>query len=133
MTAQQFVKRWWWAIALIILGGIIWDQAKAGGSHCCATINNITEITTITDGISGSELAEGLSATAAAGSHQFDMDTYDFQGSITGSWISGDEDENAVSFGLAKRWEKVDALFHSSFTQINSDNHLFTVGGTFRF
>jgi hypothetical protein len=99
-------------------------------------INDVTEVTqveqtVITSGVSNQELAEGLAAAMAAGGHQFDFSTYDYQGSIVGSWESG-EDENAVSFGLGKRFEKLDALIHTSYTQSAGD-HYVTFGGTFRF
>ena len=98
-------------------------------------INDITEVTevveinTITSGVSDSDLAKGLSAAGASGGHQFDFGTHDWQGSIVGAWY---DDEDAVSFGIGKRWEKVDALFHGSYTQNGSDD-LFVIGGTFRF
>lgn len=122
-------------VLLIIIIGIIWDTARATG--CCKNTTNITNNyfseTTITSGVSNSELAEGLAATAAHGGHQFDYSVKDWQGSIVGGFIQGDHDENAVSFAVGKRFERIDALFHTGFTQINSDDRLFTVGGTFRF
>lgn len=96
-------------------------------------VNNIytevVETRTITSGLSDNDLAEGLSMAASAGGHQFDFATFDWQGSIVGAWY---DDTDAVSFGLAKRWEKADALFHANYTQNGSEN-LLVVGSTWRF
>lgn len=91
--------------------------------------NTPGETTSITQGLSDSEIAELLTVGVAAGSHQFDYSTLDWQGSIVGSWY---DDESAVSFGVGKRFSKLDALFHSSYTQ-NGSEDLFVFGGTFRF
>ena len=95
-------------------------------------VTNVSEEITnlsITEGVSASDLAEGI-ATAAAINHQFDFSYSGWQGSINGAWY---EDQNAVSFGLANRFDFMDkALLHGSFTQTNG-NSLITVGGTFRF
>ncbi len=86
--------------------------------------------TCITGGLSDSEVAELLTVGVAAGSHQFDFSTQDWQGSVTGSWY---DDENAVSFGLAKRWDRFgQVLLHGNLTQNGSEN-LYVFGGTFRF
>lgn len=108
----------------------------AGGNH--VTINNyeVTEVvenTTITTGVSDGDLAKGLAASFAAGGHQFDFSTTDWQGSITGAWQLSEEEENAVSFGIAKRFDKfARVLTHVNYTENGSDNWL-VVGGTFRF
>ncbi len=87
-------------------------------------------MTCITGGLSNSEIAELLTAGAAAGSHQFDFSTQDWQGSITGAWYDG---EDAVSFGVGKRWDKFgQVLLHGNYTQ-NGSEDLWVFGGTFRF
>lgn len=122
---------------ILILVGIssllVFGNANATRYH---TTNNyytteVTEITNIriTDGISDSDLAEGITTAMVASGHQFDYSTQDWQGSIVGGWY---DDENAVSFGLGKRFDKVDALFHTSFTQNGNENAVL-IGGTFRF
>ena len=109
----------------------------AGGNHNSDTtinfndVTEISQITSITTGISDKDLAEGLALALAAGSHQFDFSTYDWQGSIVGSYESGEE-ENAVSFGLAKHFRDMDTLLHTSYSQSSGDHYL-TFGGTFRF
>ena len=113
-------------INLLILMVVISGSAMAGGYH---VTNNYYESTTITSGVSNDELAAGLSIAGASGGHQFDFATYDWQGSVVGAWY---DDEDAVSFGVGKRFEKVDALFHGAFTQ-NGSEELVIVGGTFRF
>lgn len=109
------------------------------------TINNyITEVTevtevydnstvtNITEGVSEADLASALSIAASAGGHQFDYSTTDWQGSIVGAWY---EDENAVSFGVAKKFKQdflPNVLLHGNYTQDGS-NDLWVIGGTFRF
>ena len=90
-----------------------------------------TEITNIriTDGISDSDLAKGISTAMVSGAHKFDYSTQDWQGSIVGGWY---DDENALSLGLGKRFESVDALFHGSVTQ-NGDENAILIGTSFRF
>jgi ABC-type oligopeptide transport system substrate-binding subunit len=127
------------AVIIIIVAGALWVTAGASKWHGGdTTVNNnfndvteITEVSTITTGVSDKDLAEGLATALAAGGHQFDYSTSDWQGSIVGSWESS-EDENAVSFGLGKRFEKMDALLHTSYTQGGGEHYL-TFGGTFRF
>jgi len=124
-------------MVLIAVKYMLLNIVNAGGNHNhTINLNELTEVTnvnqtTITTGVSDKDLAEALAGAAASGSHQFDYSTQDYQASITGSII---DSQDAVSFGLAKRWEKVDALFHGSYTRVlNSDEHLWIVGGTFRF
>jgi len=137
------------AVVCAVIISTLFTTAIAGGKHEVIelTINNYYEspasppITntnaapvtsdsyTITEGISDSNLSEGLAGAMAIGAHQFDYSTQDYQGSVTGAYYEG---ENAISLGIAKRWDKVNALFHASTTQINSD-YAVVVGGTFRF
>ena len=92
-------------------------------------VTEVTEITTITEGIDADELARGI-ATVGAVNHQFDFSYSGWQGSVNGAFYDG---ENAVSFGIANRFEWMDkALIHASFTE-NGGKQLWTVGGTFRF
>ena len=94
-----------------------------------APVNEITEITSITEGISADALAEGI-ATAAAINHQFDFSYSGWQGSVNGAWYEG---ADAVSFGVANRFDWLDgALLHGSYTQ-NGSKPLYTLGGTWRF
>ena len=86
----------------------------------------------ITNGISSDDLAKGVATAMAAGGHQFDYSTQSFQASVNAAFQASGENENNVSFGLAKRWDEMDALFHMSYTPNGSDDWV-TVGGTFRF
>lgn len=111
------------------------STVEAGGPDIEVNINDITEVVevvevnTVTSGVSDDDLAKGLSAASASAGHQFDFATHDWQGSIVGAWY---DDQDAVSFGVAKHWERVDALFHGSYTQ-NGSNDTWLIGGTFRF
>lgn len=98
----------------------------------------VTEVTqvverpvSITDRVSKSELAEGLTAAAAVGSHQFDYSVQAWQASITGSVIL-DESQDAISIGLAKRFDSMDVLWHGAVTRTGSLD-LLSFGATFRF
>ena len=90
------------------------------------------ETMTITNGISSDDLAKGVATAMAAGGHQFDYSTQSWQGSVNAAFQVSGENENNVSFGVGKRWDQMDALFHMSYTPNSSDDWV-TVGGTFRF
>ena len=114
-------------IVLVFLIGLQWvifNTVHARGSN---TTNNYYPMTII-DGVSDSDLAKGI-ATAAAVNHPFDYSVQDWQASINGAFY---DDEDAVSFGIGKRFDKMNALWHSSFTQ-NGSESLYTVGAVFRF
>lgn len=88
--------------------------------------------TSLTGGLSDNEIAQLLTIGVAAGSHQFDFSTTDWQGSITGAWY---DDEDAVSFGVAKKFSESfmpNVLLHGNYTQ-NGGEDLVVIGGTFRF
>lgn len=110
------------------------------------TINNyyVTEVTevirpesptTITYGMSDVDLAKGIATAMAAGGHQFDFSTSDWQGSIVGAWQLGGDDENNASFALGKRFSESfmpQTMLHMTYTPDGDDDWLM-VGGTFRF
>ena len=83
-------------------------------------------------GISDEDLSEAL-ATALAANHQFDFSTQSWQASVNAAFELSNDNENNVSFGVAKRWETIDALFHASYTPYASDKGWITVGSTWRF
>ena len=122
-------------LSAAVLALLAFFPVRAGGPDIEVNINDITEVTevveinTVTSGVSDSDLAKGLSSVGASGGHQFSYGTERWQGSIVGAWY---DDEDAVSFGLGKKFEKIDALFHGSYTQ-NGSNDLFVIGGTWRF
>ena len=91
------------------------------------------ETMTIISGVSDADLAEGIATAMAAGGHQFDYSTQSWQGSVNAAFQVSGETENNVSFGVAKRWTQMDALFHMSYTPTSSSDSWVTVGGTFRF
>ena len=131
--AQKIVVKWAAAVIfLIIMGILFFDEAQATGKNHTVNnykeTNNYYETSTITSGVSSSELAEGLSL-AMSMNHPFDYNTLKCQGSITGAVY---DDESAVSFGIAKRFEKMDALWHIEAGQ-NGSNEAFVGGVVFRF
>lgn len=128
-----------WLLA-IVMGALLLAAIFDAEAHHITINNNITEVTevtevydnsmTIIEGVSDDDLASALSVGAASGGHQFDFSTTDWQGSVVGAWY---DDQDAVSFGVAKRWDKLGkALMHGAYTQ-NGDEHLVVIGGTFRF
>jgi len=127
--AQQKVVKWFIAVLVIIVALVLWDTASATGKNN-TTINNYydNDATTITSGVSDEELAEAMSL-AFSMNHPFDYNTLRWQGSITGAHY---DDENAISFGIAKRFEKMDALWHVEAGQ-NGSNEAFVGGVVFRF
>lgn len=133
---KQWQKEAGWTLAAIVGILLIFFAMPAESHHIIeidnSTVNNYYEGSDggITGGLSDSEVAELLTVGAAAGSHQFDFSTQDWQGSVTGAWY---DDEDAVSFGLAKRWDKLgQVLLHGNYTQ-NGSEDLWVIGGTFRF
>lgn len=137
---KKWQKEATWTLAVIV-GIIMLFLALPGEAHHIIEIDNSTTnnyygdqdsdcTTCITGGLSDSEIAELLTVGVAAGSHQFDFSTQDWQGSVTGAWY---DNEDAVSFGVAKRWDRLgQVLLHGSYTQHSSED-LWVVGGTFRF
>ena len=139
------------AVVCAVIISTLFTTAIAGGKHDDIVINNYYEtnnyypsdtkqapVTTttadvtplsITSGISDSDLAKGLSGVMAVGAHSFDYSTQDFQGSVTAALY---DDETGFSVGIAKRWEKIDAMFHAAGTQVGSDTAV-VIGTTFRF
>lgn len=116
------------ALVLLIVSVFWFSYANATGYGNTTTTNNFYP-QTIIDGVSDSDLAKGI-ATAAAVNHPWDYSVKkDWQAGINGAFY---DDENAVSFGVAKRFDKMDALWHGSFTQ-NGSESLYTVGAVFRF
>ena len=101
----------------------IWAGLVFGTERNYYTTNNYYETRTITSGVSDKELAQGL-ALAFSMNHPFDFATYDWQGSVTAAVF---DDQNAISFGLAKRFKKMDALWHIEAGQNGSEEAL--VGG----
>jgi hypothetical protein len=126
--AKKIVIACFIAVTVLIIIFMLIDEAQAGGWYSSPPPEPVV-MTTITTGISHDELSAGLSAASAAGGHQFDFGTYDWQGSVVGAWY---DEEDAVSFGAGKRFRKLDAMFHGSYTQNGSDD-LYMFGGTFRF
>ena len=123
-------------VAAMLLLMLYWGEAQAGGEcidNSCNTTNNYYGNgveTSVTGGLSAGEIAELLTIGVAAGSHQFDFSTQDWQGSLTGAFY---DSEDAVSFGIAKRWDAFGkVLLHGNYTQ-KSGEDLWVVGGTFRF
>lgn len=127
--AEKIVIACFVAVVFLIMVFMIMDEAKATGkNNYYNTTNNYYETNTITSGVSDTELAEGLSL-AMSMNHPFDYNTLKWQGSVTGAYY---DDESAVSFGVAKRFEKMDALWHIEGGQNGSEN-AFVGGVVFRF
>jgi hypothetical protein len=121
---------------VVIVAPVSWlfNTAEAGGNNNITnnyfTTETVSTTNTITSGLSDKDLNEALAGAAVAGSHQFDYSTQDYQASITAGFL---DSQDAVSFAVGKRWEKVDALFHGSYTRVLDNDHLWVIGGTFRF
>ena len=78
--------------------------------------------------INDKDISKGI-ALAIATNHQFDFATKKWQASVNGGFYDG---ENALSLGIAKRFDGADALFHSSYGQ-NAGKQAITFGGVWRF
>lgn len=107
--------------------GMLLSPAFATECHNNAT-SNYYETTMITNGVSDKDLAQAL-ALSFSMNHPFDFATHDWQGSVTGAYY---DDENAVSFGVGKRFKKMDALWHIEAGQ-NGSNEALVGGVVFRF
>lgn len=108
----------------------IWAGLAFGGGYNQnnTTVSNYYESTTITSGVSDKDLAQAL-ALSFSMSHPFDFATYEWQASITGAYY---DEENAISFGVGKRFKKIDALWHIEAGQ-NGSSEAFVGGVVFRF
>jgi hypothetical protein len=78
--------------------------------------------------IGDSNASKGV-ALALATWHPFTYNSEKWQGSINGAAYDG---ESALSMGLAKKFNGIDALFHSSYGQNNGKDAL-TFGMLWRF
>ena len=125
------------AVVALIAIGLVWVGAQAGGKHthtAPAPVVTTTSVnnTTITSGVSDTDLARGIAMSGAA-NQQFDFSTQDLQLGVTGATFDG---EQALSLGVAKRFAKdswvPNALFHGSFSTTGSSDELFTFGISFR-
>lgn len=113
-------------------------SAFAGGRHDHGIIINnyetnnyydVTEITeTVDPGVNNSDISAGI-ALAIATNHPFSYLTPKWQGSINASRYDG---ETGLSFGVAKRFKSVDALFHGSYSR-SSDDYGMNAGMVWRF
>jgi len=84
-----------YVVAVILLMGVFVSIAR-GHSYHDHDLVTVTEHTTITN----TSQAKGLALGIAKAQHQFDLNTYNLQGSLAaGSFKS----KNAVSFALGKR------------------------------
>ena len=117
-------------VGVLIILNLWLSPAKASryGDVDNSVVNNYYP-TTITSGVSDEVINELFAMSVAVSQHQFDMGTHDWQGSVGAGFY---QDENAVSFGVGKRFEKIDALFNASYGQVN-DHSVIGAGVTFRF
>lgn len=79
-------------------------------------------------GSGDTRIAQGI-ALSLATNHPFDYATNQWQGSVNASFY---ESESALSLGLAKRFEKMDALWHMTYGKNNSSSAT-TLGAVWRF
>jgi hypothetical protein len=87
----------------------------AGGYHD-KTYNYYNETTEINETTYiNDDISKGV-ALALATYHPFTYNSEKWQGSINGAAYDG---ESALSMGLAKKFDSIDALFHSSYGQNN--------------
>ena len=69
-------------------------------------------------------------ALSGAVNHQFDWSTHRFQASANAAFYDG---QQAISFGMAKRFHQVDALWHTSISiPDGGSDELVTFGATWR-
>lgn len=130
------------ALALVVLSlpALVWAHSinidKSVNNYYYTTeLTEITENMSITSGKTGAQLAAGISAAMAAGSHQFDWSTTDYQLSATIALHASGENENNASVAIAKKFNDSflpNALFHGSYTPIGNDDY-FVFGATIRF
>ena len=116
-------------VALTLLAALIAFPALSSGLTVDNSVTNNNYPVTITSGVSDEVINELFAMSVATSQHHFDMGTHDWQGSVGAGFY---QDENAVSFGVGKRFEKIDALFNASYGQVN-DHSVLGVGATFRF
>jgi len=126
----------------IIILFLISFSVFAGGRHdhdveitnnYYETINNyydVTEVTQVNEVSNdmSNDYIQGI-ALAIATNHPFDYVTNKWQGSVNASRYSG---ETGLSFGIAKRFKDIDALFHSTYGR-SSNNQAVTAGAVWRF
>jgi hypothetical protein len=114
-------------VAILILAGLYMSAAEASRYGDVSVTNNYPASMTIIEGVSDKDLAEGLAGAAAVGSHVF-LNTYDWQGSVTGAYSDG---ENAISGAIGKKWKNHPNVFlHIRYTDILNTT---AFGATFRF
>ena len=111
-------------LLILISSLLVFGNSLADRNY--VTNNYTTEVITIIN--NDGNIARAI-ATSISNNHQFDFATYDYQGSVVGGWYDG---EDAVSFGLAKRFGFMEALWHGSYTS-NGSHAAISVGATFRF
>ena len=136
---KKMVLKLFIGMVILITCLIAYEAAFAHGSHNhdividnSTTNNPVVEVrtNTITSGLSDSDISDALATAGAIGAHQFDFSTTDLQGSLTGAFY---DSQDAISFGMAKRWQKFDnAMFHGAYSRVD-DEDMWVVGGTFRF
>jgi hypothetical protein len=79
--------------------------------------------------ISDADLSR-LVALSGAASHHFDWSTHRFQASTNAALY---DNQQAISFGIAKRFTQIDALWHGSISiPDGGSNELVTFGATWR-
>jgi len=116
-------------VLLLVLMNLFFGKSEAGGLTVDNSVTNNNYPTTVTSGVSDEVINELFAMSVATSQHHFDMGTHDWQGSVGAGFY---QDENAVSFGVGKRFEQIDALFNASYGQVN-DHSVLGAGVTFRF
>lgn len=117
----------------LLLTGDLYASHNSQHVDVDVTINDITEVTEVNrvfniTGVSNDVLDSAVVSLAAI-NHPFDFSTNDYQMSVNAAYYKG---KNAGSLGIAKRFKKVDALWHGSYTQ-NQSHAIITAGAVFRF
>jgi hypothetical protein len=138
--AKKIVMACFVAVVFLIMILMIMDEAKAHHKHHDINIDidtnsqpsptSTSEPTIVTVNNTDSDISRGI-ALAGAVNHQFTFDTLRMQGSVVGAVF---DSEQAVSFGLAKRFDSIDALWHGSVSiPDGGSDELVNFGATFRF
>ena len=128
-------------VGLILLAAALdvsahkWDHAHTHDDYR-DTNNDTNGCMCVSGGLSDGDLARGLSLAMAAGGHELDFSTQDWQLSATYALQVNEDEEGAGSFKLGKRWDRfADVLMHVTYTPEQGQDYgdWVVVGGTIRF
>lgn len=88
---------------LILIGLLIWIDPLQASGYDPDPIEPPTIITNVSD----TEMAAGFAMAFASGAHELDFSTQDWQLSVTYAMQIDEEEEDAYSIKLGKRWDNL--------------------------